>query len=125
MPNSKSLLYVAPARFCSMGSRSRRPWLPTVEEPVTTAGLAGRVPAAAAALVLHERGTEGLADVALPGAGDLLLVVGPEGGIADDEVDALVAAGAQPVRLGPEVLRASTAAAVALGALGVLTGRWR
>ena len=105
--------------------QARRPWLPTVEEPVTTADLAGRVPAAAAALVLHESATEGLADVALPGAGDLLLVVGPEGGIADDEVDALVAAGAQPVRLGPEVLRASTAGAVALGALGVLTGRWR
>jgi 16S rRNA (uracil1498-N3)-methyltransferase len=56
--------------------------------------------------------------------GDLLLVVGPEGGITDDELGALTAAGATAVRLGPEVLRASTAAAVALGALGVLTGRW-
>jgi 16S rRNA (uracil1498-N3)-methyltransferase len=105
--------------------QARRPWLPAVEEPVTTAELVGRVPVAAAAMVLHEGATEGLADVTLPGEGDLLLVVGPEGGIADDEVDALVAAGAQPVRLGPEVLRASTAGAVALGALGVLTGRWR
>lgn len=104
--------------------QARRPWLPAVEEPVTTAALAARVTASAGALVLHEGAGEGLADVALPPAGDLLLVVGPEGGIADDEVDALVAAGARPVRLGPEVLRASTAAAVALGALGVLTRRW-
>jgi 16S rRNA (uracil1498-N3)-methyltransferase len=105
--------------------QARRPWLPAVEEPVTTAELVGRVSAAAAALVLHEGAAERLADLTLPAAGDLLLVVGPEGGIADDEVHALVAAGAQPVRLGPEVLRASTAGAVALGALGVLTGRWR
>jgi len=53
-----------------------------------------------------------------------VLVVGPEGGITDEELAQFRAAGAQAVRLGPEVLRASTAGAVALGALGVLTGRW-
>jgi 16S rRNA (uracil1498-N3)-methyltransferase len=77
-------------------------------------------------LVLHEGAGDRLADIAdqLPRTGDLLLVVGPEGGITDEEIEALVAAGARPVRLGREVLRASTAAAVALGALGVLTDRW-
>jgi 16S rRNA (uracil1498-N3)-methyltransferase len=104
--------------------QARRAWVPEVEEPVTTAALARRVGAAAAALVLHESATDALATVELPTGGDLLLVVGPEGGITDDEVDALVTAGARAVRLGPEVLRASTAGAVALGALGVLTGRW-
>ena len=104
--------------------QARRAWVPTVEEPVTTTALAGRVAAVRAALVLHESATDGLATVDLPADGDLLLVVGPEGGIADDELDALVAAGARAVRLGPEVLRASTAAAVALGAIGVRTGRW-
>jgi len=53
------------------------------------------------------------------------LIVGPEGGIADDEIAALSDAGATAVRLGPTVLRTSTAAAVALGALGALTPRWR
>jgi len=104
--------------------QARRPWVPVVDEPVTTAVLAKRVTDAAGALVLHESATDGLADVPLPPGGDLLLVVGPEGGIAGDELDVLTAAGARVVRLGPEVLRASTAAAVALGALGVLTGRW-
>jgi 16S rRNA (uracil1498-N3)-methyltransferase len=104
--------------------QARRPWLPVVEEPVTTAGLARRVAQVDAALVLHEAATDGLADVPLPRSGELLLVVGPEGGITDAELDAVVAAGARPVRLGAEVLRASTAAAVALGALGVRTDRW-
>jgi len=104
--------------------QARRAWVPVVEEPVTTAALARRVADVRAALVLHEAAPDGLARMDLPADGDLLLVVGPEGGIADDELDALVAAGARAVRLGPEVLRASTAAAVALGALGVLTGRW-
>ena len=104
--------------------QARRSWVPVVEEPATTAALVERVSAAAAALVLHESADRGIADVALRADGDLLLVVGPEGGITGDELDALMAAGARAVRLGPEVLRASTAAAVALGALGVLTGRW-
>ena len=104
--------------------QARRPWVPVVEEPVTTPALARHARDTAATLVLHESATRGLADADLPARGDLLLVVGPEGGITDDELELLVAAGAQPVRLGPEVLRASTAAAVALGALGVLTGRW-
>jgi 16S rRNA (uracil1498-N3)-methyltransferase len=104
--------------------QARRPWLPVVEEPVGTAALARRARAAAVALVLHEAATEPLVAVPLPEHGDVLLVVGPEGGVTGDELAVLAAAGARPVRLGPEVLRASTAGAVALGALGVLTGRW-
>jgi 16S rRNA (uracil1498-N3)-methyltransferase len=53
-----------------------------------------------------------------------MLVVGPEGGIAPDELTAVTEAGAVAARLGPTVLRTSTAAAVALGALGALTPRW-
>jgi 16S rRNA (uracil1498-N3)-methyltransferase len=104
--------------------QARRAWVPPVAAPVTTRELAGRVAAADCALVLHEAATTALAEVELPAAGEILLAVGPEGGITDDELALLTAAGAQAVRLGPEVLRASTAAAVALGALGVLTGRW-
>ena len=82
------------------------------------------VAAGAKVLVLHESATDRLADVAVAQANSLLLVVGPEGGIAPDEIAALSDAGAVAVRLGPQVLRTSTASAVALGALGVLTSRW-
>jgi 16S rRNA (uracil1498-N3)-methyltransferase len=104
--------------------QARRAWVPVVDAPVTTAALVRRVATAAATLVLHESATAGIAEVDLPDDGELLLVVGPEGGVTDVELAELVAAGAQVVRLGPQVLRASTAAAVALGALGVLTSRW-
>jgi 16S rRNA (uracil1498-N3)-methyltransferase len=104
--------------------QARRPWVPIVESPMSTPDLVRRVPGMAGALVLHEGATAALTDVPLPDRGDLLLVVGPEGGITDAEIDDLVGAGARSVRLGAEVLRASSAAVVTLGALGVLTGRW-
>lgn len=104
--------------------QSRRAWLPVVDEPVDTAGLVARIASAAGAMVLHESASLPLSAGPLPAAGDLAVVVGPEGGIDEQELRLLVAAGAVPVRLGPSVLRASTAGAVALGALGVLTDRW-
>ena len=104
--------------------QARRSWTPQVEEPASTRQLVEVVRAADAALVLHESAEASLASVELPEEGELVLVVGPEGGIGEDEREALTAAGARPVRLGPTVLRASTAGAVALGALGALTDRW-
>jgi 16S rRNA (uracil1498-N3)-methyltransferase len=75
-------------------------------------------------LVLHESADLPLAQLSMAEATSIVLVVGPEGGISEEEVDALTDAGSAVVRLGPTVLRTSTAAAVALGALGVLTSRW-
>lgn len=54
----------------------------------------------------------------------ITLVVGPEGGIAAEEIRELTRAGADRVRLGPEVLRTATAGPAALAALNVLLGRW-
>jgi 16S rRNA (uracil1498-N3)-methyltransferase len=93
---------------------------------VSTAELAQRVrDDGATALVLYESATAKLTELPVAQADSLLLIVGPEGGIEDDELAALSEAGATAVRLGPTVLRTSTAAAVALGALGALTPRWR
>jgi 16S rRNA (uracil1498-N3)-methyltransferase len=62
--------------------------------------------------------------VDLPAHGEIAVVVGPEGGIDAAELEAFVAAGAVPVRMGPAVLRTSTAGAAALAALSVRLGRW-
>ena len=108
--------------------QSRRPHIPSVSGVMTTGDLVADVRGAVAAgttvLALHESAAEPMTKLALAQAVSLMLVVGPEGGIADDEIAALSQAGASVVRLGPTVLRTSTAAAVALGALGVLTSRW-
>lgn len=111
----------------SAARQSRRPYIPAVEGVVSTGELVNRVRAAdpATVLVLHESAARPLTEAALVQTEALTLVVGPEGGIADAELAELTEAGAVAVRLGPTVLRTSTAAAVALGALGVLTPRWR
>ncbi|MBE8521842.1 16S rRNA (uracil(1498)-N(3))-methyltransferase [Amycolatopsis sp. H6(2020)] len=105
--------------------QARRAHVPEVTEPVTTGELAGLVATMSRAIVLESDVAERLTDLELPDAGDVLLVVGPEGGITDEELRVLRDAGARAVRLGTTVLRTSTAAAVALGALGALTTRWQ
>ena len=62
--------------------------------------------------------------VKLPERGEIVLVVGPEGGVTPDELTAFTAAGAVAVRLGSSVLRTSTAGVAALCVLAVRTGRW-
>ena len=104
--------------------QSRRPFLPRVSELATTVDVVELIGHADGGLILHEASAAPIAAATLPTRGDLVLVVGPEGGITPTELAALTAAGGQLVRLGPEVLRTSTAGAVALGALGGRTGRW-
>jgi 16S rRNA (uracil1498-N3)-methyltransferase len=105
--------------------QSRRAWLPEVADPVTTAALAQRLAGAEMAIVLHEEAARPIGDVALPDAGEVVLVVGPEGGITPDERAVFDAAGAVQVTLGPTVLRTSTAGTVAAGVVLSRTGRWR
>jgi 16S rRNA (uracil1498-N3)-methyltransferase len=107
----------------SAARQSRRAHIPTVTGPVSTTQLAS-LAEHRNTLILHESATDVLSEKHVVHADSLLVVVGPEGGIAGEELDGLTQAGAVPVRLGPTILRTSTAAAVALGALGVLTARW-
>lgn len=104
--------------------QARRSWFPEVTQLATTAEVVALIGAAATAVVLHEEGTARLGDIATPETGELMLVVGPEGGLADEEIAAFDAAGAVTVRLGTEVLRTSTAGLAAVSALLARTPRW-
>jgi 16S rRNA (uracil1498-N3)-methyltransferase len=104
--------------------QSRRLRFPAVAALHTTDRVADRIAAAALALVLHESADTSVTAHDTPVNGEILLVVGPEGGITDDELDRFTAAGAHPVRLGPSVLRSSTAGVVAAAAVLSRTARW-
>ncbi|MGU3644880.1 16S rRNA (uracil(1498)-N(3))-methyltransferase [Microbacterium sp. C23T] len=105
--------------------QAHRAWVPEVAEMTTTAAVARRA-AASLVLILEPTATERLGALAVdPGeARDIVLVVGPEGGIAPEELDALAAAGARLVRLGDTVLRTSTAGPAALAVVSTALGRW-
>ena len=103
--------------------QSRRPRVPVVVEPASTADIEARL-AGSFGLVLHEDASDPLAGVELPDSGEIVIVVGPEGGVSDDELDAFGAAGARVVRMGAPVLRTSTAGAAALAVLSARLGRW-
>lgn len=99
--------------------QSIRARVPTVE-PIASTSVLAKLPGL---LVLEPTATVRLTEVPLDGD-RFTLVVGPEGGIAPRELDALTAAGGTLVRLGPEVLRTSTAGPAALTVLNARLGRW-
>lgn len=105
--------------------QAHRAWIPDVSAPVTTQQLAARA-AEASVLVLEPTADATLTAQLLAPVGerDVVLVVGPEGGIAPEELDVLVAAGAVLVRLGETVLRTSTAGPAALAVASAALGRW-
>ena len=114
--------------------QSRRHDLPIVTQVASNAELMQWCSSVTAkggqVLVLHETATDSLAHVVTarergetPSV--VVVVVGPEGGMSDNELQQLTAHGAECVLLGPEVYRTAAAGAFALSALGVLTDRWR
>jgi 16S rRNA (uracil1498-N3)-methyltransferase len=105
------------------GKQAHRSWLPEVSPLVATAELARRA-AASCVLLLEPTAETALTALTLEGETDIVLVVGPEGGIAAEELAALTAAGARAVRLGDTVLRTSTAGPAALAVVSAALGRW-
>lgn len=104
------------------GKQSRRSWLPEVTPLASTADVAALLAHADLPVVLHEAATSPLAGLTLEGVGSILVVVGPEGGISEEELAAF--AGAHVVRMGEPVLRTSTAGVAAVAALLSRTSRW-
>ena len=109
------------------GKQSRRLRFPEVADAATTKQVAALLAKADFAAVLHEDrdyGSEPLATAELPSAGEIVLVVGPEGGVAEQELALFEEAGAKAYRLGRSVLRTSTAGTAATALLLGRTGRW-
>ncbi|MBG6217704.1 16S rRNA (uracil1498-N3)-methyltransferase [Arthrobacter sp. CAN_A6] len=112
--------------------QSRRAFVPSVHPLMYSTQLTTWIPSVDRVFVLSENAVESLADRiaaasgtgALAAGGTTAVVVGPEGGISGSEVDGFVGAGALTARLGPHVLRSSSAGPAALVLLNQLLGRW-
>lgn len=109
------------------GKQSRRVRFPDVADAATGRQVAQLLAKADFAAVLHEDRdypSEPLATAELPAEGEIVLVVGPEGGVAPEELELFATAGAKAYRLGRTVLRSSTAGTAAVSLLMGRTGRW-
>ncbi|MCD7439838.1 16S rRNA (uracil(1498)-N(3))-methyltransferase [Streptomyces lincolnensis] len=109
------------------GKQSRRVRFPEVADAATSKQVAALLAKADFAAVLHEDrdyGSEPLATAELPAEGEIVLVVGPEGGVSPEELALFEEAGAKAYRLGRTVLRTSTAGTAATALLLGRTGRW-
>jgi 16S rRNA (uracil1498-N3)-methyltransferase len=104
--------------------QSRRAWIPEVTGPEAMPAVAARVAAASLAILLDPDAPAALTSIGLPGQGDIVVIVGPEGGVSPAEADQATAAGAVRARLGPTVLRSSSAGAVAAALALAAAGRW-
>ena len=106
--------------------QSLRAWDPRVTEPASTKQLCAMVESFDLVLVLEPSAETRISsvDFGALGSANICLVVGPEGGIAPDELQQLSSAGAKCVRLGREVLRTSTAPVAAISAILALSGQW-
>ncbi len=103
--------------------QSRRSRFPQVSDLAGTRDVVALLAASAAGVLLHEEADQPLAGLDLPADGDVVVVVGPEGGISPDELAAFRDAGATAYRLGETVLRTSTAGTAALAVLAARS-RW-
>jgi 16S rRNA (uracil1498-N3)-methyltransferase len=104
--------------------QSRRARLPEVTGPVTIGEVTRMASRADLAVLLDSAAPEALGRLALPRAGVVLVVVGPEGGVSPAEAQALASSGAVRAHLGPTVLRTSTAGAIAASVLLSRSARW-
>lgn len=113
------------AAVAQAAKQSRRAWVPVVGAPVGLTALVDRARRASLTVLLDQVDAVPAVDLVVPSAGEVLVVVGPEGGVAPAERAALVSAGAKVASLGPTVLRSATAGTVAAALLLSGTARWR
>jgi 16S rRNA (uracil1498-N3)-methyltransferase len=104
--------------------QSRRYRIPSVSGVATTDNVIDEIAKADLAIVFHESARQKISDIAVPGAKNVLIIIGPEGGLTDAEVDQFAAAGAKVAHLGRPVLRSAHAGLAALSAVSTSLKVW-
>lgn len=105
--------------------QSRRARIPQLSPMTNISGVISAASEFDAVIALHESAQQSISAIAkIFGAKKLLVIIGPEGGLSDQEVDEFTRAGIDVAKLGEPVIRADLAGAIALGAIHVLTKEW-
>ena len=104
--------------------QSRRLRIPAVVGVATTQDIVDEIAKVDLALVFHESATQKLSDVVVPGALKVAIIIGPEGGLTDEEISTFAAAGAKVVHMGRPVLRSAHAGLAALAAVNTALSVW-
>jgi 16S rRNA (uracil1498-N3)-methyltransferase len=104
--------------------QSRRYRIPTVSGAITTTDVVDEIAKADLALVLHEGAVKKISELVKPGAKKVLIIIGPEGGLTDEEVESFAAAGAQIALMGRPILRSAHAGLAALSAVNACLQVW-
>jgi 16S rRNA (uracil1498-N3)-methyltransferase len=104
--------------------QSRRVRIPVITNTHSTESLISKIQDLENIFVLHESAENRLSQIEINQEADVFLIVGPEGGLSEFEVNTFMAAGAKVVRLGESVLRAANAGAAATSVVMSRTGKW-
>lgn len=119
------------ATAVAAAKQSRRSWIPRVEDVHTTRSLVARIREESATVyVCHEEATQLLVDVIsneseAAASSNVWILVGPEGGISPEEIEAMREAGGIPVLLAPHVLRSASAGPYAIATIAARVGSTR
>ncbi len=104
--------------------QSRRFRIPQVSGVATTDQVVDEIAKADLALVFHESATATISQKVTPGAQKVLIIIGPEGGLTDEEVSTFAAAGAKVVLMGRPILRSAHAGLAAMAAVNTALSVW-
>jgi 16S rRNA (uracil1498-N3)-methyltransferase len=104
--------------------QSRRFRIPEVSGVATTEGIVDEIAKADLALVFHESAIQTISTAVTAGAKKIVIIIGPEGGLTDGEVETFAAAGAKVVLMGRPILRSAHAGLAALAAVNTALSVW-
>jgi 16S rRNA (uracil1498-N3)-methyltransferase len=106
---------------CEQSGRCR---VPQIHEPCPLEGCLGR-PGLSPGILLDHRATQTLPELEQPPAGAVSLLIGPEGGLSEQERNLAQAQDFTAVRMGPRIMRTETVPLAALAAIQLLWGDFR
>ena len=104
--------------------QSRRFRIPEVVGVASTDSVVDEIAKADLALVFHESAVQTISQLVTPGATKVAIIIGPEGGLTDEELETFAAAGAKVVLMGRPILRSAHAGLAALAAVNTALSVW-